>query len=47
MVEWGREQQGREMVLAMLGALYPRAGFSLFLFYLILAAALLRPQPLR
>ncbi|KAL2806206.1 uncharacterized protein WCI35_002823 [Daubentonia madagascariensis] len=35
------------MVLAMLGALYPRAGLSLFLPYLILAAALLRPQPLR
>ncbi|CAD7669847.1 unnamed protein product [Nyctereutes procyonoides] len=35
------------MVLAMLGALYPRAGLSLFLLYLILAAALLRPQPLR
>uniref|UniRef100_Z4YL72 Frey regulator of sperm-oocyte fusion 1 n=1 Tax=Mus musculus TaxID=10090 RepID=Z4YL72_MOUSE len=33
------------MVLAMLGALYPRAGLSLFLFYLILAGALLRPQP--
>ncbi|XP_073760796.1 protein Frey 1 isoform X1 [Callorhinus ursinus] len=35
------------MVLAMLGALYPRAGLSLFLLYLVLAAALLRPQPLR
>ncbi|XP_062052245.1 protein Frey 1 [Oryctolagus cuniculus] len=35
------------MALAMLGALYPRAGLSLFLFYLILAATLLRPQPLR
>uniref|UniRef100_H0XSV7 Frey regulator of sperm-oocyte fusion 1 n=1 Tax=Otolemur garnettii TaxID=30611 RepID=H0XSV7_OTOGA len=35
------------MVLAMLGALYPRAGLSLFLLYLILAATLLRPQPLR
>ncbi|XP_021494977.1 protein Frey 1 [Meriones unguiculatus] len=35
------------MVLAMLGALYPRAGLSLFLFYLILAGALLRPQPQR
>uniref|UniRef100_A0A8B9X621 Frey regulator of sperm-oocyte fusion 1 n=1 Tax=Bos mutus grunniens TaxID=30521 RepID=A0A8B9X621_BOSMU len=34
------------MVLAMLGALHPRAGLSLFL-YLVLAAALLRPQPLR
>ncbi|CAH6788212.1 1700029I15Rik [Phodopus roborovskii] len=33
------------MVLAMLGALYPRAGLSLFLLYLILAGALLRPQP--
>lgn len=31
----------------MLGALYPRAGLSLFLFYLILAGALLRPQPQR
>jgi len=35
------------MVLAMLGALYPRAGLNLFLLYLVLAAALLRPQPLR
>nr|XP_048284284.1 uncharacterized protein C11orf94 homolog [Myodes glareolus] len=35
------------MVLAMLGALYPRAGLSLFLFYLILAGALLQPQPQR
>ncbi|XP_075401951.1 protein Frey 1 [Tenrec ecaudatus] len=35
------------MVLAMLGALYPRAGLSLFLLYLVLAAALLRPQPPR
>ncbi|XP_045664705.1 uncharacterized protein C11orf94 homolog [Ursus americanus] len=35
------------MVLTMLGALYPRAGLSLFLLYLVLAAALLRPQPLR
>ncbi|KAM6160878.1 protein Frey 1 [Erethizon dorsatum] len=35
------------MVPAMLGALYPRAGLSLFLLYLILAARLLRPQPLR
>uniref|UniRef100_A0A8C5L2X6 Frey regulator of sperm-oocyte fusion 1 n=1 Tax=Jaculus jaculus TaxID=51337 RepID=A0A8C5L2X6_JACJA len=35
------------MVLAMLGALYPKAGLSLFPFYLILAAALLHPQPLR
>lgn len=35
------------MVLTMLGVLYPRAGLSLFLLYLILAAALLRPQPLR
>uniref|UniRef100_A0A8C5L7K0 Frey regulator of sperm-oocyte fusion 1 n=1 Tax=Jaculus jaculus TaxID=51337 RepID=A0A8C5L7K0_JACJA len=34
------------MVLAMLGALYPKAGLSLFPFYLILAAALLHPQPL-
>uniref|UniRef100_A0A8C6RAK1 Frey regulator of sperm-oocyte fusion 1 n=1 Tax=Nannospalax galili TaxID=1026970 RepID=A0A8C6RAK1_NANGA len=33
------------MVLAMLGALYPRAGLSFFLFYFILAGALLRPQP--
>ncbi|XP_008832376.1 uncharacterized protein C11orf94 homolog [Nannospalax galili] len=35
------------MVLAMLGALYPRAGLSFFLFYFILAGALLRPQPQR
>jgi len=35
------------MVLAMLGALYPRAGLNLFLLHLVLAAALLRPQPLR
>nr|XP_039326840.1 uncharacterized protein C11orf94 homolog [Saimiri boliviensis boliviensis] len=35
------------MVLAMLGALHPRAGLSLFLLHLLLAAALLRSQPLR
>lgn len=35
------------MVLAMLGALYPRVGLSLFLLYLSLAAALLSLQPLR
>ncbi|XP_008049086.1 uncharacterized protein C11orf94 homolog [Carlito syrichta] len=35
------------MVLAMLGALHPRAGFSLLLLHLILAVALLRSQPLR
>ncbi|KAM9220184.1 protein Frey 1 [Trichechus inunguis] len=35
------------MVLTMLGALYPRAGLRLFLLYLVLASALLRPQPLR
>ncbi|XP_055279899.1 protein Frey 1 [Moschus berezovskii] len=35
------------MVLAMLGALHPRAGLSLFILYLVLAATLLRPQPLR
>ncbi|KAF4009416.1 hypothetical protein Celaphus_00009350 [Cervus elaphus hippelaphus] len=35
------------MVLTMLGALHPRAGLSLFVLYLVLAAALLRPQPLR
>ncbi|XP_007944722.1 uncharacterized protein C11orf94 homolog [Orycteropus afer afer] len=35
------------MVLAMLGALYPRARLTLFFLYLVLAAALLRPQPLR
>ncbi|XP_019267860.2 protein Frey isoform X1 [Panthera pardus] len=35
------------MVLAMLGALYPRAGLSLFLLDLVLAAALLGPQPPR
>ncbi|XP_011946181.1 PREDICTED: uncharacterized protein C11orf94 homolog [Cercocebus atys] len=34
------------MVLAMLGALHPRAGLSLFL-HLILAVALLHSQPLR
>ncbi|XP_055963405.1 protein Frey 1 [Sorex fumeus] len=34
------------MVLPVLGALYPRAGLSLFLLYLVLAAALFRPQPL-
>lgn len=31
----------------MLGALYPRAGLSLFLLDLVLAAALLGPQPPR
>ncbi|XP_006157831.1 uncharacterized protein C11orf94 homolog [Tupaia chinensis] len=35
------------MVLAMLGALHPRARLSLFLFHLILVAAVLGPQPLR
>ncbi|XP_006212375.2 protein Frey 1 [Vicugna pacos] len=35
------------MVLAMLGALHPRVGLSLFLLYLILVAALLSLQPLR
>lgn len=45
--EAGGQGQEQEMVLAMLGALYPRAGLSLFLLYLVLAAALLRPQPLR
>ncbi|XP_045342588.1 uncharacterized protein C11orf94 homolog [Leopardus geoffroyi] len=35
------------MVLAMLGALYPRARLSLFLLDLVLAAALLGPQPPR
>ncbi|XP_032139401.1 uncharacterized protein C11orf94 homolog [Sapajus apella] len=35
------------MVLAMVGALHPRAGLSLFLLHLLLAAALLRSQPLR
>lgn len=50
---WGRGRQKLgsgtrvEMVLAMLGALYPRARLSLFLLYFVLAAALLRPQPLR
>ncbi|KAF3822030.1 uncharacterized protein C11orf94 homolog [Mirounga leonina] len=45
--EAGGQGLEQEMVLAMLGALYPRAGLSLFLLYLVLAAALLRPQPLR
>ncbi|XP_007181189.2 protein Frey 1 [Balaenoptera acutorostrata] len=36
-----------KMVLAMLGALSPRAALSLLLLNLILAAALLHPQPLR
>ncbi|XP_061057622.1 protein Frey 1 [Eubalaena glacialis] len=36
-----------KMVLAMRGALSPRAALSLLLLNLILAAALLRPQPLR
>ncbi|XP_046499724.1 protein Frey [Equus quagga] len=50
---WGRGRQKLgsgtrvEMVLAMLGALYPRTRLSLFLLYFVLAAALLRPQPLR
>ncbi|XP_002755257.2 protein Frey 1 isoform X2 [Callithrix jacchus] len=35
------------MVLTMLGALHPRAGLSLFLLHLLLAAALLPSQPLR
>ncbi|KAG8519548.1 putative protein C11orf94 [Galemys pyrenaicus] len=35
------------MVLTMLGALYPRAGLNLFALYMVLAAAILRPQPLR
>ncbi|XP_076970632.1 protein Frey 1 [Tamandua tetradactyla] len=35
------------MVLAMPGAPHPRAGLSLFLLCLLLAAALLGPQPLR
>ncbi|XP_055402930.1 protein Frey 1 [Bubalus kerabau] len=47
----GRQKPGSgtawRMVLAMLGALHPRAGLSLFVLYLVLAAALLRPQPLR
>lgn len=47
----GRQKPGpgtpRKMVLTMLGALHPRAGLSLFVLYLVLAAALLRPQPLR
>lgn len=34
-----------EMVFTMLG--YPKAGLSLFLLYLVPAAALLHPQPLR
>ncbi|XP_004619108.2 protein Frey 1 [Sorex araneus] len=34
------------MVLTTLGALYPRAGLSLFLLYFVLAVTLLRPQPL-
>ncbi|XP_059959011.1 protein Frey 1 isoform X2 [Mesoplodon densirostris] len=36
-----------KMVLAMLGALYPRAAPSRLLLSLILVAALLRPEPLR
>ncbi|XP_008568744.1 PREDICTED: uncharacterized protein C11orf94 homolog [Galeopterus variegatus] len=35
------------MVLAMLGALQPRASLSLSLLCLVLAATLLHPQPLR
>ncbi|XP_049635920.1 protein Frey [Suncus etruscus] len=35
------------MVLAMLGALFPRAWLNLFLLYLVLVAAFLGPQPLK
>ncbi|XP_004683623.1 PREDICTED: uncharacterized protein C11orf94 homolog [Condylura cristata] len=35
------------MLLTMLGALYPRARLNLFTLYLVLAAGILRPQPLR
>lgn len=39
--------QDKQMVLAILGALFPRAWLNLFLLYLVLVAAFLGPQPLK